>query len=131
MCFGDIFCYKLSLKVVLTWAQIAIGILHSGIAHERQPNFRHRKKNRKIERGEFITLPRPTGRRSNKARIASVLNSFKNDPFYTHLVTLQKNFQYRCCISRENQGKSFVKIYVYFITYKDSFMAMIFFVFCS
>ena len=68
---------------------------------------------------------------SDKARIASVLNSFKNDPFYTHLVTLQKNFQYRCCISRENQGKRFVKIYVYFITYKDSFMAMIFFVFCS
>ena len=25
---------------------------------------------------------------SVKARIASVLNSFKNDPFYTHLVTL-------------------------------------------
>ena len=25
---------------------------------------------------------------SDKARIASVLNSFKNDPFYTHLVTL-------------------------------------------
>ena len=24
----------------------------------------------------------------DKARIASVLNSFKNDPFYTHLVTL-------------------------------------------
>ena len=26
--------------------------------------------------------------RSDKARIARVLNSFKNDPFYTHLVTL-------------------------------------------
>ena len=25
---------------------------------------------------------------SDKARIASVLNSLKNDPFYTHLVTL-------------------------------------------
>ena len=25
---------------------------------------------------------------SDKARIVSVLNSFKNDPFYTHLVTL-------------------------------------------
>ena len=25
---------------------------------------------------------------SDKARIASVLNSFKNDQFYTHLVTL-------------------------------------------
>ena len=48
--------------------QIAIGILHSGIAHERQPNFRHEKKeeNRKIERGKFITPPRSTGRRSNK-----------------------------------------------------------------
>ena len=54
---------------MLTWAQIAIGILHSGIAHERQPNFRHRKKKkeiRKIEGGEFITPPCPTGRRSNK-----------------------------------------------------------------
>ena len=31
--------------------------MHSGNTHERQPNFRHRKKkeNRKIERGEFIT----------------------------------------------------------------------------
>ena len=28
---------------MLTWAQIAIGILYSGIAHERQPNFRHRQ----------------------------------------------------------------------------------------
>ena len=27
----------------------------------------------------------------DKARIASVLNSFKNDPFYTHLVTLFTN----------------------------------------
>ena len=44
---------------------------------------------------------------------------------------LRKNFEYRCCISRENRGKSFVKIYVCFITYKDSFTAMIFFVFCS
>ena len=25
---------------------------------------------------------------SDEAQIASVLNSFKNDPFYTHLVTL-------------------------------------------
>ena len=44
---------------------------------------------------------------------------------------LRKNFQYRCCISRENRGKSFVKNYVCFITYKDSFTAMISFVFCS
>ena len=62
---------------MFTWAQIAIGILHSGIAHERQPNFRHGKKkeNRKIERGEFITPPRPTGRRSNNV---SYLSGFKN-----------------------------------------------------
>ena len=39
---------------------------------------------------------------ADKAQIASVLNSLKNDPFYTHLVTLRKNFQYRCCTSREN-----------------------------
>ena len=47
--------------------------MHSGNTHERQPNFRHRKKkeNRKIERGEFITPPRPTGRRSKKGRVNS------------------------------------------------------------
>ena len=62
---------------------------------------------------------------SDKARIASVLNGFKNDPFYTILsLCLRKNFQYRCCISRENRGKRFVKIYVCFITYKDSFTAV-------
>ena len=32
---------------------------------------------------------------------------------------LRKNFQYRCCISRENRSKRFVKIYLCFITYKD------------
>ena len=26
---------EIEFKVVLTWAQIAIGILHSGITHER------------------------------------------------------------------------------------------------
>ena len=47
---------------------MAQAAMHSGNTHERQPNFRHRKKkeNRKTERGEFITPPRPTGRRSNK-----------------------------------------------------------------
>ena len=40
--------------------------MHSGITHERYPNFEHRKKTQKTERGEFITPPRPTGRRSNK-----------------------------------------------------------------
>ena len=29
---------------------------------------------------------------SDKARIASVLNSFKNNPFYTHLVTCSIEF---------------------------------------
>ena len=45
----------------------------------------------------------------------------------THLVTwFMKEFSiYWCCISRENGGKSFVKIYVCFTTYKDSFTAMI------
>ena len=69
---------------------------------------------------------------SDKARIASVVNSFKNDLFIPILsLCLTKNFQYRCCISRENRGKSFVKIYVCFITCKDFFTAMIFFVLCS
>ena len=38
----------------------------------------------------------------HKTRATSVLNDLKNDSFYTHLVRpLLKNFQYRCCISRE------------------------------
>ena len=69
---------------------------------------------------------------SDKARIASVLIASKTIHFIPILsLCLQKNFEYRCCISRENRGKSFVKIYVCFIIYKDSFTAMIFFVFCS
>ena len=46
---------------------------------------------------------------ADKARIASVLNSLTNDPFYTHLVTLFTI--YRCCTNRENRGKSFVKMH--------------------
>ena len=42
----------------------------SGITHERLPNFKHQKKDkkkpRKTERAEFITPPYLTGRRSNK-----------------------------------------------------------------
>ena len=39
---------------------------------------------------------------SDKARIASILKSFKSDPFFPILsVCLRKNFQYRCCISRQ------------------------------
>ena len=34
-------------------------------------------------------------------------------------VCLRKNFQYRFCISRENRGKSFVKIHMCFIAYID------------
>ena len=46
---------------MLTWAEIAIGILYSGIAHERQPNFRHRKKTRN---GGILRLRLAYGRRS-------------------------------------------------------------------
>ena len=76
---------------------------------------------------------------SEKTQIASILNGVKNDPFYTHLVfythhfipsLFAKKLKYRCCISRENRGKSFVKIYVCFIAYKNSFMALISFVSC-
>ena len=38
--------------------------MHSGVTHERCADFRHGKK-KKQKRGEFITPPRPTGRRSN------------------------------------------------------------------
>ena len=67
----------------------------------------------------------------DKAQIASVLNSFENDPFYTHLFTKGIVDIDVACISREHRGKSFVKIYVCFIKYKDSFTAMISLVFCS
>ena len=39
--------------------------MHSGVTHERCADFRHGKKRKKQKRGEFITPPRPTGRRSN------------------------------------------------------------------
>ena len=35
-------------------------------------------------------------------------------------VCLPNNFQYKCCLSREIRGKSFVKIYVRFSAYEDS-----------
>ena len=48
---------------------------------------------------------------SDKARIASIFNGFKNDPFYTHFVSeFAKEFR----ICRENRGKRFVKIHVCF-----------------
>ena len=42
-----------------------------------------KKKNRKIERGEFITPPRPTGRRSNNVRfnIKGSINLFFQKDF--------------------------------------------------
>ena len=58
---------EIEFKSRVDMGSVAIGILHSGIAHERSPTFdTEKKENRKIERGEFITPPRPTGRRSNK-----------------------------------------------------------------
>ena len=50
---------------------------------------------------------------SDKARIARVLNSLKNYLFYWLILSLclRKNFQHRCCTSRENRGKSFVKMH--------------------
>ena len=36
------------------------------------------------------------------------------------ILPICKNFQYRCCISRENRGKRFVKIHMCFISYVDS-----------
>ena len=47
---------EIEFKRRVEWAQIAIGILYSGIAHERWTNFRHRKKKQK--RGHFKTPPR-------------------------------------------------------------------------
>ena len=41
--------------------------MHSGITHERCADFRHAKKKQK--RDEFITPPRPTGRRSNNRHL--------------------------------------------------------------
>ena len=49
---------------------IAIGILYSGIAHERQPNFRHRKK--KPRNGGILRLRLAYGRRSNDLRPALI-----------------------------------------------------------
>ena len=42
---------EIEFKSRVDMGMLTIGILHSGIAHERQPNFRHRKKTQK--RGAF------------------------------------------------------------------------------
>ena len=45
---------------------------------------------------------------SGKAQTASLLNDFKNDPFYTLLMSLfTKKSSNRCFINRENQGLMF------------------------
>ena len=64
-------------KVVLTWAQIAIVILYSGIAHERQPNFRHpkkTKKNKKKQKRGILRLRLAYGRRSNKTSVIQIFH---------------------------------------------------------
>ena len=44
--------------------------MYSGITHQQCADFRHGKIKKKQKRGEFITPPRPTGRRSNEKGIA-------------------------------------------------------------
>ena len=60
---------EIEFKSRVDMAQIASGILYSGIAHERQPNFRHRKKTQKKNRnGGILRLRLAYGRRSNKMK---------------------------------------------------------------
>ena len=90
---------------MLTWAQIAIGILYSGIAHERQPNFRHRKKNKKKTRnGGILRLRLAYGRRSNNRRTVTIL--------YKLIGYLQYAFILTC------RGSSCVHLAVYFVCQK-------------
>ena len=62
-------------------------------------------------------------------------NGFKNDLFDIHLVSVlsidKEIFNMHVVLSRGKQGKSFVKIYMCFITHKDSFTARISFALCS
>ena len=70
-CCLDVVVYMLNC---VFWRHIPLEIefkvvaqtMHSGVTHERCADFRHGKKIKKQKRGEFITPPRPTGRRSNK-----------------------------------------------------------------
>ena len=70
-CCLDVVVYMLNC---VFWRHIPLEIefkvvaqtMHSGVTHERCADFRHGKKRKKQKRGEFITPPRPTGRRSNK-----------------------------------------------------------------
>ena len=68
-CCLDVVVYMLNC---VFWRHIPLEIefkvvaqtMHSGVTHERCADFRHGEK--KQQRDEFITPPRPTGRRSNK-----------------------------------------------------------------
>ena len=62
---------------MVTWAQTAVCKAVSPMSGS--PIFDTRKKNRKTERGEFITPPRPTGRRSNKAKTKFVTYMYLKD----------------------------------------------------
>ena len=62
---------------MLTWAQITIGILYSGIAHERQPNsrLRKKKKTKKHRNGGILRLRLAYCRRSNNVFLIDILGS--------------------------------------------------------
>ena len=70
-CCLDVVVYMLNC---VFWRHIPLEIefkvvaqtMHSGVTHERCADFRHGKKKQQ-KRGEFITPPRPTGRRSNNS----------------------------------------------------------------
>ena len=58
----NIFAYMLASCANLNFHPVQT--MHNGVTHERCADFRHGIK-KKQKRGEFITPPRPTGRRSN------------------------------------------------------------------
>ena len=72
----EIFMYKVHVGKNSECELIFLGYLMYYLKHEHECFIRYKTRGA-AER--FI---------SDKARIASVLNSFKNNPFYTHLVTL-------------------------------------------
>ena len=67
--------------------------MHSGITHERFADFRHGKR-KKQKRGEFITPPRPTGRRSNYSLYAANLNMKAVSFFLTHPIQCVQPLQF-------------------------------------
>ena len=77
-CCLDVVVYMLNC---VFWRHIPLEIefkvvaqtMHSGVTHERCADFRHGKKKKKQKRGEFITPPRPTGRRSNNMNHMRIL----------------------------------------------------------